>query len=70
VALGQALPADEHLAVDALLRQLDFYGGELRASDIELGRVALGLRRREDPDWTVCLVNGVRFWLVKAQGFF
>jgi transposase len=26
----QPLPADEHAAVDALLRQLDFYGGELR----------------------------------------
>ena len=41
VAFGQALPADEHVELDALPRQLDFYGGELRASDIELGRVAL-----------------------------
>ena len=41
VAFGQVRPADEHVELDSLPRQLDFYGGELRASDIELGRVAL-----------------------------
>src|SRR5579884_3443928 len=39
---NQALPADEELTVEALLRQLDFYGQELRIIDAELGRVALG----------------------------
>ena len=38
----QALPADEHQAVLALLRQLDFHGQELQIFDAELGRVALG----------------------------
>ena len=37
----QHLPADEELAVDALLRQLDFHGQELRIIDAALGRVAL-----------------------------
>lgn len=37
----QALPDDERQAVQALLRQLDFYGEELRVIDAELGRVAL-----------------------------
>ncbi|MBW8711832.1 MAG: IS110 family transposase, partial [Mycobacterium sp.] len=38
---AQDLPADERLAVAALLRQLDFHGHELRVIDAELGRVAL-----------------------------
>jgi transposase len=38
----QELPADERRAVEALLRQLDFHGEELRLIDSELGRVALG----------------------------
>jgi transposase len=38
----QELPADERRAVEALLRQLDFHGEELRLIDTELGRVALG----------------------------
>ena len=38
----QELPADECRAVEALLRQLDFHGEELRLIDAELGRVALG----------------------------
>src|SRR5215216_1855528 len=38
---GQELPADERRAVEALLRQLDFHGEELRLIDAELGRVAL-----------------------------
>ena len=38
----QELPADERQAVEALLRQLDFHGQELRLIDAELGRVALG----------------------------
>jgi transposase len=38
----QELPADERRAVEALLRQLDFHGEELRLIDAELGRVALG----------------------------
>ena len=38
----QELPADERRAVEALLRQLDFHGEELRPIDAELGRVALG----------------------------
>ena len=37
----QDLPPDEHQAVGALLRQLDFHGQELRIVDAELGRVAL-----------------------------
>src|SRR5437762_2018341 len=39
---NQPLPADEELAVEALLRQLDFHGQELRIIDPALGRVALG----------------------------
>lgn len=38
---GQPLPPDEALAVDALLRRLDFHAQELRIIDAELGRVAL-----------------------------
>jgi transposase len=38
----QDLPADERQAVEALLRQLDFHGEELRLVDAELARVALG----------------------------
>lgn len=38
---NQPLPADEELAVDALLRQLDFHGKELKLIDSTLGRVAL-----------------------------
>jgi len=38
----QALPPDEELAVEALLRQLDFHGSELRLIDRQLGRIALG----------------------------
>src|SRR5919204_4771430 len=38
---AQDLPPDEHQAVGALLRQLDFHGQELRIVDAELGRVAL-----------------------------
>ena len=41
----QDLPPDERQAVHALLRQLDFYGEELRLVDAELGRV--GLERAE-----------------------
>jgi transposase len=37
----QRLPVDECQAVDALLRQLDFHGEELRLIDAELARVAL-----------------------------
>jgi transposase len=37
----QPLPADEELAVDALLRQLDFHAQELRIIDAALGRIAL-----------------------------
>jgi transposase len=37
----QELPADERRSVEALLRQLDFHGEELRLIDTELGRVAL-----------------------------
>ena len=37
----QHLPADEELAVEALLRQLDFHGQELRIIDAALGRIAL-----------------------------
>src|SRR5215217_6155956 len=37
----QTLPADEHHAVGALLRQLDFHAQELAIIDAELGRVAL-----------------------------
>ena len=39
------LPADERRAVEALLRQLDFHGEELKLVDAELARVAL---RREE----------------------
>src|SRR5216117_3370288 len=42
---AQDLPQDEHQAVGALLRQLDFHGQELRIVDAELGRV--GLEREE-----------------------
>jgi hypothetical protein len=38
---NQPLPADEEFAVEALLRQLDFHGQELRIIDAALGRVAL-----------------------------
>jgi transposase len=38
---NQPLGADEQLAVEALLRQLDFHARELRIIDAELGRVAL-----------------------------
>jgi transposase len=38
----QELAADERRAVEALLRQLDFHGEELRLIDAELGRAALG----------------------------
>jgi transposase len=38
----QLLPADEELAVSALLRQLDFHAQELKIIDAALGRVALG----------------------------
>ena len=41
----QDLPPDEHQAVGALLRQLDFHGQELRIVDAALGRV--GLERAE-----------------------
>jgi transposase len=41
----QDLPADERQAVEALLRQLDFHGEELKLIDAELARVAL--RRKE-----------------------
>jgi transposase len=37
----QALPPDEEFAVEALLRQLDFHGQELRIIDAALGRIAL-----------------------------
>ena len=39
---NQVLPGDEELAVEALMRQLDFHGQELRIIDAALGRVALG----------------------------
>jgi transposase len=35
------LPADEHHAVQALVRQLDFHGQERRVIDAALGRIAL-----------------------------
>ncbi len=38
---NQLLPPDEGLAVEALLRQLDFHGQELRIIDAALGRIAL-----------------------------
>lgn len=38
----QPLPADELQAVDALLRQLDFHGQELRIIDASLAKIALG----------------------------
>ena len=41
----QDLPADERHAAEALLRQLDFHGEELKLIDAELARV--GLRREE-----------------------
>jgi transposase len=37
----QELPADERQAVEALLRQLDFHGEELKLIDAELARIAL-----------------------------
>jgi transposase len=37
----QSLPPDEELAVEALLRQLDFHSQELRIIDAALGRAAL-----------------------------
>ena len=37
----QHLPPDEHHAVEALMRQLDFHGQELRIIDAALGRIAL-----------------------------
>jgi transposase len=37
----QHLPPDEHHAVEALVRQLDFHGQELRIIDAALGRIAL-----------------------------
>lgn len=39
--VDQNLPVDERAAVEALLRQLDFYAGELHPIDVELGKVAL-----------------------------
>ena len=41
----QELPLDERQAAEALLRQLDFHGEELRLIDAELARVALAVRR-------------------------
>jgi transposase len=38
---NQDLPPDEELAVEGLLRQLDFHGQELRIIDAALGRIAL-----------------------------
>ena len=38
---NQPLPPDEELAVEALLRQLDFHARELRIIDASLGQVAL-----------------------------
>jgi transposase len=38
---NQPLPPDEELAVEALLRQLDFHGQELRMIDTALGQAAL-----------------------------
>ena len=38
---GQSLPADELHAVDALLRQLDFHGQELRIIDAALAKIGL-----------------------------
>jgi transposase len=38
---NQPLSPDEELAVEALLRQLDFHGQELRIIDAVLGRIAL-----------------------------
>ena len=38
---NQPLPPDEEFAVEALLRQLDFHGQELRIIDSALGRIAL-----------------------------
>jgi transposase len=38
---NQPLPPDEEFAVEALLRQLDFHGQELRIIDAALGRIAL-----------------------------
>jgi transposase len=42
---NQPLPPDEELAVEALLRQLDFHGQELRIIDASLGRI--GIEREE-----------------------
>jgi transposase len=38
---NQPLSSDQELAVEALLRQLDFHGQELRIIDAALGRIAL-----------------------------
>ena len=38
---NQPLPTDEEFAMEALLRQLDFHGQELRLIDRALGRIAL-----------------------------
>ncbi len=38
---NQPLPPDEELAVEALLRQLDFHGQELRIIDASLGRIGI-----------------------------
>lgn len=43
--IGLHLPPDEELAVQALLRQLDFPARRLRIIDAALGRIALGSRR-------------------------
>jgi transposase len=42
---NQPLPPDEELAVEALLRQLDFHGQKLRIIDASLGRI--GIERDE-----------------------
>ena len=47
---ASTLPPDEELAVEALLRQLDFHGQELRIIDAALGRIALAQRRGQAAD--------------------
>ena len=47
---NQPLPPDEELAVEALLRQLDFHGQELRIIDAALGRIALERERGQAAD--------------------
>ena len=42
---AQDLPADERQAVTGLLRQLDFFGEELRAIDRQFGAEALAVPR-------------------------